>query len=34
MMRKQGVSNTIEEPFQTYLPEHLWRRKFKSQDLF
>ncbi len=34
MMRKQGVDNTSEELFQTYLPEYLWRRKFKAQDPF
>ena len=34
MMRKQGVDSTSEELFQTYLPDYLWRRKFKEQDPF
>ena len=34
MLRKQGVMNTSSSLFQTYLPEYLWRRKFKEEDTF
>ncbi len=32
MMRKRGVMNTSDDLFDTYLPEYLWRRKFKNDD--
>ena len=31
MMRKRGVMNTNEKLFDTYLPEYLWRKKFKMK---
>ncbi len=31
-MRKRGVMNTSDDLFDTYLPEYLWRRKFKNDD--
>ncbi len=34
MMRKRGVMNTSDDLFDTYLPEYLWRRKFKNDDPF
>ena len=34
MMRKRGVMNTSEELFDTYLPEYLWKKKFKNGDPF
>ena len=34
MMRKEGVMATSKDLFCTYLPEFLWRRKFKDQDPF
>ncbi len=32
MMRKRGVMNPSDDLFDTYLPENLWRRKFKYDD--
>lgn len=33
-MRRQGVMNTSNDLFATYLLESLWRKRFHGQDLF
>ena len=33
-MRRQGVMNTSNDLFSTYLLESLWRKRFHGQDLF
>ncbi len=34
MMRKQGVMNTSDDLFSSYLLEYLWRKRFDNKQLF